>query len=154
MKTRPGIYGDKTHSSGSMCKAITEKLPITESNKLAERYNEGKLKWHNFPMFLIEPLAKVAHYGSIKYETYNFLKGAPINQYLDSLKRHLTSFESPYESDIDDESKESHLAHIAWNALVALHVLKNKPELDNRYKIDEIGKMLSDLESREFNNTK
>ena len=114
----------------------------------ALRYNSNKLEWHNFPLFLIEPLIRVSHFGARKYETYNFLKGAPINQYLDSLKRHLAAFESPYEGDDDSESGQSHLSHIAWNALVALHVLKNMPELDNRYK-DELQKMFDDLQERD-----
>jgi hypothetical protein len=103
-------------------------------NELAQRYNEGKLKWHNFPMFLIRPLIQVAHYGAGKYATHNFMKGAPISQYLDSLKRHLDSFEDFKQSDNDTESNINHLAHIAWNALVAIYMLENRPELDDRYK--------------------
>ena len=53
---------------------------------------------------------------------------------MDSMKRHLDKFEDPNISDIDDESKCHHLAHVAWNALVALYVLKTRPELDDRYK--------------------
>jgi hypothetical protein len=42
--------------------------------------------------------------------------------------------ESPYHEDADDETKVNHLAHIAWNALVALHNIKTRPDLDDRYK--------------------
>lgn len=99
------------------------------------RYNGGKLRWRNVPMFLFEDVVKVGQFGEEKYDTFNFLKGLPISDTIDSLKRHLTSFESPYEEDVDDESKVNHLAHLAWNAIVALHMYKTRPDLDDRYKL-------------------
>ena len=92
--------------------------------ELAERFNQNKLRWRNFPMFLMRPLAEVAQYGEGKYSMYNFLKGGSQNQYLDSLKRHL-------------ESGLSHMYHIAWNALVCAYMLENHPELDDRFKINK-----------------
>jgi len=108
-----------------------------ENNNLADRYDGKKLRWRNFPLFLFRPVANVAHFGESKYTTFNFMKGAPINQYIDCLTRHLDAFVDPEQSDID-ESGENHLAHIAWNALVALWVLSHKPELDDRWKPENI----------------
>ncbi len=31
--------------------------------KLADRLNQDKLRWRNFPMFMMRPLAQVAQYG-------------------------------------------------------------------------------------------
>lgn len=104
-------------------------------NNLAERKNEGKLRWRNFPLFLLKPLMEVAQFGEGKYETYNYLKGGSQNQYLDCIKRHLEKYESPFENDLDDESKVNHLAHVAWNALVAIYMLEQFPELDDRFKL-------------------
>lgn len=103
------------------------------TNNLGARFNEGKLRWRNFPLFLIKPLMEVAQFGESKYDTYNFLKGGSQNQYLDCIKRHLEQFESPFEPDNDPESGVNHLAHVAWNALVAAYMLKYRPELDDRY---------------------
>jgi hypothetical protein len=100
------------------------------------RNNEGKLRWRNLPMFLLEDVIKIGEVGEKNHSTFNFLKGFPINDTLDSLKRHLNKFESPYESDFDEETKINHLAHIAWNALAALHTYKTRPDLDDRYKIE------------------
>ena len=100
----------------------------------ALRYNEGKLRWRNFPLFLFRPVAQVAHFGEGKYEMFNFLKGANINQYIDCMTRHLDAFEDPEQSDID-ESGANHLAHVAWNALVAIWVLEHMPDLDDRFKL-------------------
>jgi len=99
-----------------------------------KRHNDGKLRWRNFPMFLFKPLIEVGQYGEGKYKTFNFLKGMTANDSLDCLKRHLCAFEDPSESDADPESKFSHLAHVAWNALVCIWCLKTRPELDDRWK--------------------
>lgn len=101
---------------------------------VGDRKNTNKLRWRNFPLFLIEPLIEVACKGEEKYATFNFLKGAYVNDCLDSLKRHLMKLESPYHSDADDESNISHAAHIAWNALVICFMLKHRPDLDDRWK--------------------
>lgn len=98
------------------------------------RFNTGKLRWRNFPLFLIRPLIEVGQQGEEKYGTYNFLKGLTVNDSLDSLKRHLDSFEDPTRDDEDAESKVNHLAHVAWNALVALYMIKTRPDLDDRFK--------------------
>lgn len=102
----------------------------------ALRYNDHKLKWHNFPFFLIRPMIGVADFGASKYATFNFLKGAPISQYLDCMKRHIDAFEDPKQSDID-ESGQNYLAHVAWNALVAVYMLTHKPGLDDRWKPED-----------------
>jgi hypothetical protein len=108
--------------------------------ELASRDDSQKLRWRNFPLFLIRPLAQVAQHGEGKYDMYNFLKGGSQNQYLDCIKRHLDSYEDPTQDDLDLESRANHLAHVAWNALVAIYMLENFPELDDRFKIikDEI----------------
>lgn len=106
----------------------------TETPAKGLRYNSDKLRWRNFPLFLIKPLMEVGQYGEGKYATFNFLKGQTALDSLDSLKRHLCAFEDPSEPDEDAESGVSHLAHVAWNALVLLYVLKTRTDLDDRYK--------------------
>jgi|GEM_PF-2971063 len=100
------------------------------------RYNKGKLRWRNVPMWLFKPVVEVGQFGEEKYDTFNFLKCFPVNDTLDSLKRHLEQFENPYVSDLDAESLKSHMAHVAWNALVILHTLEKHPEMDDRYRAD------------------
>lgn len=107
-----------------------------------DRYNANKPRWRNFPLFLVEPLVEVGaaaekHSGNPngKYETFNFLKGMGVNDALDCAKRHLMKAESPYHDDLDEETRVHHLAHAAWNCLVALHNIKTRPDLDDRYKV-------------------
>lgn len=111
------------------------------SSEKGDRYNNGKIRWRNFPMFLMEPLVEVGAAAEKrpdnpkgKYDTFNFLKGMYVNDCLDSAKRHLMKAESPYHEDLDEETRLHHLAHAAWNCLVALHNIKTRPDLDDRYK--------------------
>lgn len=101
---------------------------------LGERKNTGKLRWRNFPLFLIEPLIEVGAKGEEKYATWNFLKGMKVEDCLDSLKRHLMKFEDPAQSDNDEETALSHMAHCAWNCLIIVYMMKTRPDLDDRYK--------------------
>lgn len=98
------------------------------------RDNKEKLRWRNFPIFLMRPLIEVGAFGEGKYETFNFLKGLPVLDTLDSMDRHRDKLSDPTLPDYDDESGAHHLAHIAWNALVALHNIQNRPDLDDRFK--------------------
>lgn len=98
---------------------------------------EKKLRWRNFPMWLLEDLIKVASMGEDKYGTYDYLeKDYTVNDHLDAAKRHLMRFENPNESDLDHESGVSHLFHSAWRLMVAAFVAKFKPHLDDRWKGD------------------
>lgn len=106
-----------------------------------DRYNANKTRWRNFPLFLMEPLVEVGAAAEKhpdnpkgKYDTFNFLRGMNVNDCLDSAKRHLMKAESPYHDDLDEETQLHHLAHAAWNCLVALHNIKTRPDLDDRYK--------------------
>lgn len=106
--------------------------------KTKTKYNTGKLRWRNFPLWLLEDLIKVASMGEEKYGTYDFLeKDYTVNDHLDAAKRHMMRYENPHESDLDDESNISHLFHCAWRCIVAAFVAKFKPHLDDRYKVEE-----------------
>lgn len=103
-------------------------------NKTGKRFNNGKLRWRNFPKFLVRPLIEVGQFGETKYETFNFLRGLTVLDCMDCADRHMDKFIDPSLPDIDGESKCHHLAHVAWNCLVALYMIKTRPELDDRYK--------------------
>lgn len=111
---------------------------MSEKKEVARRYNTGKMRWRNLPLYLFEPVIKVGMYGEQKYSTpedpgtLNFLKGLPVTDVLDSIKRHLCAFESPHESDIDVESQCNHILHVAWNCIALYETLQRHPELDDR----------------------
>lgn len=116
-----------------------ESLPESETSKEGLRYNKGKLRWRNFPMFLLRPVVEVGDKAEKregndlgKYPTLNFMKGLKVQDTLDCLHRHLDCLIDPNQPDIDPEDGSHHLAKIAWNALVALYYIQNKPEFDDR----------------------
>lgn len=106
---------------------------MAKKKHVGSRKNANKLRWRNFPLFLLKPLMEVGHAGEKKYATFNYLDGQYANNLLDSMKRHLEKLESPFESDIDEETGCHHGSCIAWNALVLVFMLKTRPDLDDRY---------------------
>jgi len=98
------------------------------------RDNKNKLRYNNLPLWLIKPAVEVGHFGETKYDSYNFLKGLSVSDTINSLYRHLEKVDNPETSDYDEESNLHHLAHVAWNALVAIHFIQTRPDLDDRYK--------------------
>ena len=115
---------------------------MKKKKQMGIRYNQGKLRWRNFPLFLCRPLAEVGavaekHKGNPKgkYPTFNFLKGLYALDCMDSLTRHFDEFQDPKKPDIDPEDGQHVLAKIAWNALVCLYHIKNDPKkYDDRWK--------------------
>lgn len=129
-----------------------EKVKSAKKDRGA-RYNTGKVRWRNFPLWLCRPLADVGTYGESKYETFNFLKGLSVADTMDCLYRHLEAVDNPGSQDNDAESKCHHLAHVAWNALVALQLIQSRPELDDRYKTKLKEQQCADQKQSEVTST-
>ena len=106
-------------------------------SKTGKRFNQNKLRWRNVPLWMFEGVIRVGQMGEDKYGTYNFLKGLPVLDTLDSLKRHLKDLESPFKSDYDEESGENHAWHVAWNAIVLGFILEHRKDLDDRFKLED-----------------
>ena len=83
------------------------------------------------PRALME-IAKVAGYGCVKYERYNFLRGYEWSLSFDALCRHLFAFWGG--EDIDPESGLPHMAHAGWHCMTLLAFMDRHPDLDNRPK--------------------
>lgn len=126
---------------------VSESKAAMEEKKTARRYNEGKRRWRNIPLYLFEPVIEVGEKGEIKYETpespgtLNYLNGLSVVATLDSIKRHLKSFESPHESDLDKESGLNHILHVAWNCIAMYETLLRHPEFDDRPQTVEVRKL-------------
>ena len=97
-----------------------------------DRLNQGKPKWSLVPQSALIPMVQVLEYGATKYAPYNWAKGLPITEIYESLKRHLDAFMEG--EDNDPESTLSHIGHIQCNALFLSWMMKNRPDLDDRYK--------------------
>ena len=83
--------------------------------EMADRFNEGKLKWSLVDFPSLEPLVKVLESGAKKYSAHNWKKGLDNNEVMESLLRH--SFAILNGEIKDSESGESHIGHIMANAM-------------------------------------
>ena len=81
------------------------------------------------PQALLE-VARVAGFGTDKYERYNFLKGYDWSLSFDALCRHLFAWWSG--EDNDPESGLSHMGHVGWHALALLAFSQRNVGTDNR----------------------
>ena len=125
------------HVDSNFCiNRFKEPINITETKE--KETMKGHKDDENKPMFTCLPpdalmeLGKVAEIGARKYGLHNYRKGIPVSRLLDAAMRHL--IQAMKGEDNDQIDKNSHLASVAWNALSALQMLKDHPELDNRYK--------------------
>ena len=85
-------------------------------NRSMTRENTGKPKLSyilDFPNSNAE-VSRVLEMGADKYSRHNWKDGAPMTEIMDSLMRHLTAFHNG--EDIDEESGQSHMAHVICNA--------------------------------------
>lgn len=96
------------------------------------RFNTGKTKWSLVPFNSLEPMVEVLVFGANKYAPYNWQKGLSIIEICESLLRHTFAFMNG--EDLDPESNLSHIGHIQCNAMFLSWMMKNKPELDDRFK--------------------
>lgn len=103
-----------------------------DDEDLGKRYNQGKPKWSLVPQSALLPMVEVLEFGAGKYTPFNWQKGLSVSEICESLKRHLDAFMEG--EDTDPESSLAHIGHIQCNALFLSWMIKNKPELDDRFK--------------------
>ena len=106
------------------------------SEKLGDRFNEGKPRWSLVPQSALIPMVRVLEFGAKKYGDYNWVKGLSIRETCESLKRHLDAFMEG--EDDDPESKLSHIGHIQCNALFLSWMMENRKDLDDRINFKNI----------------
>lgn len=91
--------------------------PLAKSGELATRHNQGKVQLS----YILEADVAVAgacrvfEFGAVKYARKDWKKGLEPNEIIDSLLRHLTSYQNG--EVLDPESGLPHVDHITCNAL-------------------------------------
>ena len=88
------------------------------------------------PLDLLPPeaifeIGRVLRAGKIKYGTANWAKGIQISRLVAAALRHIFKFLAG--EDLDPETKTSHLANASTNLLFAIWMMKNRPDLDDRW---------------------
>lgn len=99
---------------------------------------DEKGRYDLIPATALHRLALVYERGAKKYEENNWMKGIPLNSYLDSAMRHINQLKLGYED-------EDHAAQAAWNMMAFIWTLeaiergKLPQELDNRqFKFNDL----------------
>lgn len=108
----------------------------------ARKFDGSKAKHDLLPFEALDEIAKVLTFGEQKYAAGNWSNGIELRRLISATYRHLGQFNSG--EDIDPESGISHLAHAGCNILFALWMMKNRPDMDNRW-IKETIKPKKDL---------
>jgi len=67
-----------------------------------------------------------------KYAPHNWRNGIEVSRLLNSTLRHINDFNDGVDNDV--ETGVSHLAHAACNLMFALRMMKDRPDLDDRYR--------------------
>ena len=101
----------------------------------ALRYNKGKLKWSLVDWKSLEPMVRVLEMGAEKYAPYNWTKGMPVTEVSESLLRHMFAYLDG--EDTDPESGIEHLGHVMCIVMFLIHIMREKPEFDNRTIINK-----------------
>ena len=143
----------KSHASGlrswfcDECYPIQPNKPIDPEwhNKFMEEHLEQpKGGFKNDGNYLEKPdlslvptealfeMAKALTFGAKKYSRYNFREGMDISRPIAASLRHTYQFLDG--EDIDEETQCIHLGNAMAGLAMAIWLLKNKPECDNRYK--------------------
>lgn len=96
------------------------------------RYNTNKTKWSLIPFDSLEPMVEVLVFGAQKYAPFNWQKGLSVTEICESLLRHTFAFLNG--EDKDPESGLSHIGHMLCNTMFLSWMMKNKIEMDDRFK--------------------
>jgi hypothetical protein len=112
------------------------KVPFSSNySEQALRYNQGKLKWSLVDWKSLEPMVRVLEMGAEKYAPFNWTKGMPVTEVSESLLRHMFAFLE--HENCDKESKIEHLGHVMCNCMFLIHIMREKPEFDDRTVINK-----------------
>ena len=106
----------------------------------AARFSEGKIRHDLIPPWVIDEIAKVYTYGTVKYDDDNWLKGLDWKKnVIGPLHRHLNKWLRG--QDIDEESNCHHLAMVIWQCIALMLYQRYKIGKDDRnpYNLDMIG---------------
>jgi hypothetical protein len=83
----------------------------------------------------LEDMASVLTFGAKKYAAHNWRKGINVSRTIAAIYRHLGALNRG--EDLDPESGCHHEACIAINCQFLNWMLKNRPDLDDRFKNDK-----------------
>jgi hypothetical protein len=97
------------------------------------KHDSDKVRLELLSSEWINGVGSVLTFGAKKYADHNWRKGINISRLLGACLRHVFSFLKG--EDNDPETGLSHLYHASCCLMFASELYKDKPELDDRYKL-------------------
>jgi hypothetical protein len=108
---------------------LNASLPVdTEGTK----HDQGKARMSLLDTSWLLGVAEVLGFGEKKYAAHNWRKGLSVSRLMDAAARHQAAFNDG--EDLDPESGKSHLYHASCCLMFASWMIKNRPDLDDRWK--------------------
>lgn len=101
-------------------------------NFTGTKHDAGKPPLSLIPKEFLDEVAKAFDFGRDKYGQFNFTNGLPVTRLLDAAMRHITA--AAWTEQNDPESGVDHLGHAGASLAMALFMIRNRPDLDDRYK--------------------
>lgn len=95
------------------------------------KYDSEKIPLDLLPSDALFEIGKVLQAGQKKYGTANWAQGIEVSRLLGAAMRHIVQFNSG--EDLDEETQTLHIANAACNLMFAIWMMKNRPDLDNRW---------------------
>jgi hypothetical protein len=120
------------------CKAASmESLIKAEENakktiSTGLKYDAEKPRMDLLDADFLEGVAEVLTFGAKKYAAHNWRGGISVSRLIASSYRHLGAINRG--EDTDGESNLPHVYHLACCIMFLSDMLKNRPDLDDRYK--------------------
>jgi len=93
------------------------------------KYDSGKLRLDLIPPEIIQVLGEIFTFGCERYGEGNWAKGLSENRLIAAARRHDLAFAQGEE--MDPDSGLPHLAHAAWNLLIA-QTLRERNKAENK----------------------
>lgn len=100
------------------------------------KYDQEKPKMEYLSSVWIEDVARVLSFGAKKYAAHNWRQGIAQSRLLGAALRHIFTYLKG--EDLDPETGLSHLAHASCCLMFARELRDTRPDLDDRYKINEV----------------
>jgi hypothetical protein len=96
------------------------------------KHDSGKARMSLLDSSWLLGVAEVLGFGEKKYAAHNWRKGLSVSRLMDAAARHQAAFNDG--EDLDPESGKSHLYHASCCLMFASWMIKNRPDLDDRFK--------------------
>ena len=106
------------------------------------KYDEGKAPMNLLDRYALEQLASVLAHGAVKYSPENWRGGISYSRLIAASLRHLMAVSDG--EDYDQESQLPHAAHAMCSLMFLLWMMRNRPDLDDRWRAETVPTQVHD----------